>query len=163
MNETTTLILHPSRRAIAGQAVGSAPLAVNVWVERGQRLQTTIQPKLMWRQVHRARMNDARSVVLPVGVRGIELLDITRILKVGNVDRKQQPFAKPKHCFIIKTIDGEELFLEARSPFERNRCVHCLKLLVARFGAKVIVSDPSLFDEFFASTERDAGNPPEFL
>ena len=161
MNETTTLILHPSAKPGNEKSASSAPLAVNLWIERGQRLQTTIQPKLMWTQAHRAQNRAPRCMVLPE-LRGIELLDISRILKVGDIDRTRQPFAKPNHCFIIKTIDDEELFLEARSNLERNRYVHCLKLLVARFGAKVIVADPSLFKEFFVSVDIGPGNAPVF-
>ena len=43
MNETTTLKLHPSMT----DTCSTQPLAVHAWVERGQRLQTIVQPKFM--------------------------------------------------------------------------------------------------------------------
>jgi hypothetical protein len=92
-------------------------------------------------------------------ISGIELLDITRILKVEKIDRRRYPFAKPMHCFVIKTLLDEDLFFEAKSVLERNRLVYSLKMIVARFGAKVIVADESLFDEFFAN--QGGGVPGE--
>lgn len=94
-------------------------------------------------------------MILPAA-HSMELLDITRILKVGRIDRQRHPFAKAMHCFVIKTIDNDELFLEAKSFAERNRLVYSLKLLVARFGAKIIVADESLFGEFFISSDSSA-------
>jgi hypothetical protein len=155
MNETITLLLYPSAKNSSGGPSAKSPLAVNVWIERGQRLQTIIQPKLMWKPVHRPRPQEAatKSMSLPAA-HSIELLDITRILKVGRIDRQRHFFAKPMHCFVIRTIDDDdELFFEAKSFAERNRLVYSLKLLVARFGAKIIVADESLFDEFFSTTD----------
>jgi hypothetical protein len=43
MNETTTLKVHPSMT----DSGSTQPLAVHAWVERGQRLQTVVQPKFM--------------------------------------------------------------------------------------------------------------------
>ena len=92
-------------------------------------------------------------------ISGIDLLDITRILKVEKIDRGRYPFAKPMHCFIIKTLLDQDLFFEAKSVLDRNRLVYSFKMIVARFGAKVIVADESLFDEFFAN--KGGGVPGE--
>jgi hypothetical protein len=96
-------------------------------------------------------------------ISGIELLDITRILKVEKIDRRRYPFAKPMHCFIIKTLLDQDFFFEAKSVLDRNRLVYSFKMIVARFGAKVIVADESLFDEFFANTGGGVpGEAPEW-
>jgi hypothetical protein len=153
MNETTTLKFHPSMT----DTCLTQPLAVHAWVERGQRLQTILQPKFMWRSVH-LKKSKGNSIENPT-ISGIDLLDITRILKVKKIDRRRYPFAKPMHCFIIKTIQDEDLCFEAKSVLDRNRLVYSFKMIVARFGAKVIVADESLFDEFFAI--QDGGVPGE--
>jgi hypothetical protein len=153
MNETTTLKFHPS---ITDTCLAQ-PLAVHAWVERGQRLRTILQPKFMWRSVH-LKKPKGNSIENPT-ISGIDLLDITRILKVEKIDRRRYPFAKPMHCFVIKTIQDEDLFFEAKSVLDRNRLVYSFKMIVARFGAKVIVADESLFREFFAN--QDGGVPGE--
>jgi hypothetical protein len=157
MNETTTLKLHASMT----DTRSTQPLAVHAWVERGQRLQTIVQPKFMWRSVH-LKKSKGNSIENPI-ISGIDLLDITRILKVEKIDRRRYPFAKPMHCFIIKTQKDEDLFFEAKSVLDRNRLVYSFKMIVARFGAKVIVADDSLFDEFFANQGGGVpGDAPEW-
>ena len=156
MNDTNTLKMHPSEDP---NTRVSHPIAVNAWVERGQRLCTLIQPKFMWRPVHRGGSGirlDSPSVT------SIDLLDFTRILKVDRIDRTRYPFAKPKHCFVIKTIDEEDFFFEAKSVMERNRIVYSLKLVVARYGAKILASDESLFRDFFTCKETAPGEPPDW-
>lgn len=157
MNETTTLKLHPSMT----DTCSTQPLAVHAWVERGQRLQTILQPKFMWRSVHLKNLK-GNSMENPT-ISAIDLLDVTRILKVEKIDRRRYPFAKPMHCFIIKTFQDEDLFFEAKSVLDRNRLVYSFKMIVARFGAKVIVADESLFDEFFVNQGGDVpGEAPEW-
>ena len=90
----------------------------------------------------------------------IELLDITRILKVQNLDRSLYPFAKSQHCFQIKTIDMGEYLFEAKSSTERNRLMYSLKMVIARFAAKIITQDQSIHDEFFSNMVGAPGRAP---
>jgi hypothetical protein len=152
MNDTVTLILHPSTLSDRPGVSSSQPVAVKAWIERGQRLDTIIQPKLSWQSIHRSNKPKGNRIEVP-SVTFIELLDITRIVTVGRIDRNRYPFAKRMHCFIVKTINDETYFFEAKSFAERNRLVYSLKLLVARFGAKVLVDDMTMFAEFFSQTE----------
>jgi hypothetical protein len=155
MNDTVTLILHPSTLSDRSGVSSSQPVAVNAWIERGQRLDTIILPKFSWQSIHRNKPKGNRIVVPSVTF--IELLDITRIITVGRIDRNRYPFAKRMHCFIVKTMNDETFFFEAKSFAERNRLVYSLKLLVARFGAKVLVDDMTMFTEFFSQAEPVPG------
>jgi hypothetical protein len=152
-NSTSTLLFHPTDLSCTDAMKPSTPVGVDAWLERGQRLCRIIQPKWMWRSKPRTQTGGQH--VQMHAVCGIELLDITRILKVhrSNLDREKYPFAKPSNCFLIKTIYDEEFCFEAKSLAERERLVYSFKMVIARFGAKVLVADESLYTEFFATTE----------
>lgn len=150
LNQTFTLIFHPNSKRMpqSGRVPQGAPVGVHAWLERGQQLYDPIQPKWMWR----AKPGTGTGIQI---VSGIELLDISRIWKLHKVDRTVYPLAKPRHCFVVKTIDKEEYCFEAKSTMELNRVVYSLKLVIARFGAKVLMADHSVYDEFFASTKAE--------
>ena len=161
-NQTTTLVLHPLSSSESGpqqrkQSQSPRPVAIDAWLERGQNLAyRLIQPKWMWKQKH---MQDASP-------KCIELLDITRILKVEDSDNvgSSQPFAKQSHCFIIKSIHNDEFCFEAPNSMERDRLVYALKLVIARFGAKILVGDPQVYWEFFTMAEATIpGEAPDVL
>jgi hypothetical protein len=160
LNQTSTLVHHPTTTSSSGVTQPSSPVAVNGWLERGQRLRTTIQPKWMWKPKPR---DLAAGQNFQIPVKGIELLEITRIFKVERIDRNRYPLAKPRHCFIIKTLDDEEFCFEAKSFAERNRLVYSLKMVIARFGAQLIMADYRVYNEFFATTESVPGEAPRFL
>lgn len=154
-NQTTTLVLHPfsdsfNPRYTATQP--TRPVAVDAWLERGQHLAyALIQPKWMWKA--KPRESTGFTKFQNVNLQGIELLDITRILRMEDVEGSNQPFARACHCFLVKSIDNEELCFEAQSVEERDRLVYSLKLVIARFGAKVLVGDPGVYWEFFSMIE----------
>jgi hypothetical protein len=159
-NRTTTLVLHP--RTTEGQH-NARPLAINAWLERGQNLSHgLIQPKWMWKPKPRVTGAAALKLLNP-SLRSVELLDVTRILKMEDLaDRKLHPFAKPARCFIIKTIHGDEFCFEAPNESERDHLVYSLKLVIARFGAKVLVGDPRVYYEFFSMMDAGVpGNAPD--
>lgn len=149
-NVSSTLIYHPSNSfdPCAIRSSSSIGVPVHAWLERGQRLVEVIQPKWMWKPKSRSGKNEWM-----VAIRGIELLDITRILPLDQIDRSRHPFAKAQHCFVLKTIDGEDLMFECKSVAERKRLLYSLKMVIARFGAKVLMGDDSLYKEFFATME----------
>ena len=157
-NKTTTLVLHPLQDPNKpGSIQSSRPQAVDAWLERGQHLAyTLIQPKWIWKA--KAQMDGG--VRQKFCLQGIELLDITKILKMEETDRWSQSFAKPSHCFYVKSIYDEEFCFEAKSRSERNRIVNSLKLLIARFGAKVLTGDPQVYYEFFWTAEAAPGKEP---
>mmetsp|Transcript_3837 Transcript_3837/g.6788 ORF Transcript_3837/g.6788 Transcript_3837/m.6788 type:complete len:492 (-) Transcript_3837:378-1853(-) len=153
-NKTCTLVLHPlserPRASASGAIPPGRPVAIDAWLERGQNLTDhLLQPKWMWKPQN----------IRNVSPQSIELLDITRILKVEDSDRSNLPFAKPSHCFLVKSIHHEEFCFEAPNSMERDRLVYSLKLVIARFGTKVLVGDPQVYYEFFSNME--AGVPGE--
>jgi len=155
-NKTTTLVLHPLQDPNKPTSVqASRPMAVDAWLERGQHLAyALIQPKWIWKAKDQA--NTRENFCL----QGIELLDITKILKMEETDRCSESFGKPSHCFYVKSIYDDEFCFEAKSRSERNRIVNSLKLLIARFGAKVLTGDPQVYYEFFWTTEAAPGKAP---
>ena len=155
-NQTTTLVLHP--RCTEDQQ-HARPLAIDAWLERGQNLShSLIQPKWLWKPKPRENGAAASLKLLSPSLRSVELLDVTRILRMEDkADRTVHPFAKPAHCFLIKTIHGDEFCFEAPNEAERDHLVYSLKLVIARFGAKVLVGDPQVYYEFFSMV--DAGVP----
>lgn len=167
-NKTSTLVFHPlsstSSQAEIGQS--SRPIAVDAWLERGQHLAySIIQPKWMWKAKPREKRGPSNLQMQMADLQGVELLDVTRILKVedmaGEYSCGQPPFAKPSHCFLIKSIHNEELCFEAKSGEERDRLVYALKLVIARFGAKVLVGDPGIYTEFFSVVDGAPGEAPQ--
>ena len=160
-NKTTTLVLHPLLDPnMPGSVQSSRPLAVDAWLERGQHLAyALIQPKWIWKA--KTQIDGQSNVLQNVCLHGIELLDITRILKMEETDRCIRSFAKRSHCFFIKSIYDEEFCFEAKSISERNRIVNSLKLLIARFGAKVLTGDPQVYYEFFWTNDGVRGKAPD--
>ena len=158
-NQTTTLVLHPRIESNFNATFGESktvlqsssrrPIAVEAWLERGQHLASAlVQPKWIWKV--KPRKHEGISSHQQICLDGIELLDITRILKMEDTDRNHcYSFAKPRHCFFLKSIHDEELCFEAKSEKERDRIVSSLKLSIARFGAMVLTGDPQIYYEFF--------------
>jgi hypothetical protein len=172
-NQTTTLVLHPSssssestkpRSSYKAGPTSSRPIAVDAWLERGQNLTyRLIQPKWMWKP---KSVNGSNMPNVSVSPRCIELLDITRILKAEDSDKGSitQPFAKQSHCFLIKSIHNDEFCFEAPNSMERDRLVYALKLVIARFGAKILVGDPQVYWEFFSMADATVlGEAPDVL
>jgi hypothetical protein len=176
-NQTTTLVLHPhmelnnTNTASSGTVLhqfARRPVAVDAWLERGQHLAyNLIQPKWIWK-AKQPRQDlglglGLSSVRQKNCLHGIELLDITRILKLEDTEGyHNQSFAKPSHCFFIKSIHDEEFCFEAKSKKERDRLVSSLKLLIARFGAYVLTGDQKVYYEFFWMSEAAPGHAPDF-
>jgi hypothetical protein len=163
-NKTTTLVLHPLSDSNKPGSVQSArrPVAVDAWLERGQHLAyALIQPKWIWKVKPQLNVEGQSNVRQKFCLQGIELLDITRILKMDETERCSQSFAKPSHCFFVKSIYDEEFCFEAKSKRERNRVVSSLKLLIARFGAKVLTGDPQVYYEFFWINGDVPGKAPD--
>ena len=161
-NKTTTLVLHP---LLDSNKYGSVqlgrPVAVDAWLERGQHLSyALIQPKWIWKAKPRVDAGSQSSVRQKMCLQSIELLDITRILKMDETERWSQSFAKPSHCFFVKSIHDEEFCFEAKSRLERDRVVRSLKFLIARFGAKVLTGDPQVYYEFFWINDAVPGKAP---
>jgi hypothetical protein len=160
-NQTTTLVLHPFSDPNFSRCSSkpARPVAVDAWLERGQQLaHALIQPKWMWKA--KPRESNGLANFHKMNLQGIELLDITRILKMEDIEGLSQSFARVSHCLVIKSIHNEELCFEAKSVEERNRLVYSLKLVIARFGAKVLVRDPDVYWEFFSMIEPAPGAPP---
>jgi len=162
-NKTTTLVLHPLLGSNKSGSVQLArPIAVDAWLERGQHLAyTLIQPKWIWKAKPRLGAEGQSNVRQKFCLQGIELLDITRILKMEETERGSQSFAKPSHSFFVKSIHEEEFCFEAKSRLERDRIVSSLKLLIARFGAKVLTGDPQVYYEFFWINDAAPGKAPD--
>lgn len=131
MNQRFTMVWHSD----------GAPVAIVVWIERGQQFgHTLIQPRLVWKRLYDGgASNDRKSV---------DLLDVCRILEARNIDRAKYPLAKESNCLLIQSLD-ETMMFEASDGNERNQLCHDLKLVVARLGSKIIMDDPNLFYEFF--------------
>lgn len=160
-NQTTTLVQHPYSDSCNPGTNGilPRPIAVEAWLERGQHLAfALIQPKWMWKA--KPRETKGLTNFQNLNLQGIELLDITRILKMEDVEGGNQAFARPSHCFIIRSIHNEEFCFEAKSEQDRNRLVYSLKIVIARCGAKVLVGDPDVYWEFFSTIEGPPGGLP---
>lgn len=164
LNRTFTLAYHP-RSSNEASVVGptTSPVGVDAWLERGQRLRSLIPPKWMWRPKSRYEYKARGVLVRTEAVRSLELLDISRILKVDRVDRNLYPFAKPNKCLLIRNIDGDEFCFEAKSTEERDIIAFSLKLVIARFGAMVIATNHKVYDEFFVTDHCVPGKPPRVL
>ena len=161
LNRTSTLVYHPTLFKEGGRAEPSTPIAIDAWLERGQRLRELIQPKWMWRP--KPRYKEKRSLVRSNTVSSMELLNITRILKVARVDRQIYPFAKPCNSLLVRTIEGREFCFEAKSEEERDLIVFSLKLVIARFGAMVLATNHRVYEEFFVHDACVPGEPPHVL
>jgi hypothetical protein len=163
MNQSFTLIYHPSSKGDRAGQGPSCPVAMDAWLERGQILHELIQPKWYFRPKSR-KVYRKGSLVNGQAVKSIELLDIARILELPVVDRKVYPFAKPFNTFAIRTVNGDDFCFEAQSTHECGLIVFSLKLAIARFGAMVVTSNPQVYEEFFASMDNCVpGEAPELL
>ena len=153
MNQSFTLIYHPSSRDDPSTQGASCPIAIDAWLERGQLLQEIIQPKWLFQPKSR-HVYRKGSLVNKQAVKSIGLLDITRILELPVVDRTVYPFAKPFNSFVLRNVDGDDFCFEAQSTEECALIVFSLKLAISRFGAMVITSSHQVYEEFFASKEH---------
>ena len=155
INDRYTLVMHPNAE---GGYHSCAPVAMLMWIERGQHLKKTLmQPKLVWRQQHQPG-KDMSNVTLNT----LELLDVVRILNLSRVDRAKFPLAHPRTSFLLETLDRKVVF-EASSQSERDRLVMGFKAAVARLGAKIITEDESVFDEFFITAMEGPGDMPDWI
>ena len=152
MNERFTLVWHCCVKPYSLSR--GTPKATKAWIERCQLLQAgLIQPKFVWRPVQDYENDSQRLGLSKLSLESVELLDISRVLEVNRIDRKLYPLAKRNNCFLLETLDRKIMF-EASCESERDRIVHNLKLMVARFGAKVILRDQAALHEFFSSFEK---------
>jgi hypothetical protein len=148
LNQRFTLVWHPSVKK------NSKPVAIVAWIERGQHLPyTLIQPRLVWKRLHDGKtLSDRHSV---------DLLDISRVIEAGRVNRNRYPLAQRKKCLLIQCLDENMLF-EASNEKERDRLCRDLKLVVARLGSKIIMEDSQLFEEFFVMDPQVPGEAPRW-
>jgi hypothetical protein len=166
-NQTTTLVLHRCGHVAAPTEGPTRPIAIDAWLERGQNLaHSLIQPKWMWKHKPREIRGTLKLLKNP-RVQAVELLDVTRILKLEHVHANSKylhsSFTKSAHCFVIKTIHSEEICFEAPNESERDRLVYSLKVVIARFGAKVLVGDSQVYWEFFSMGDAAVpGRAPDF-
>lgn len=144
MNEKWTLILHvPNER----------PQAMQVWLERGQRLSKKIlQPKLAWKPLPKK----GDRILERVSASSIDILDVQRILAIDDIDRERYPLAKGGHSFIVKTINASYCW-QAPSKAECERLVALWKLTVARFGAMIVTCDDEGMESYFAPLDAGVG------
>ncbi|CAJ1966921.1 unnamed protein product [Cylindrotheca closterium] len=154
VNSNSTLIYHRTN------TTGSSQVVVNAWVERGQDFgQSLVQPKWMWKP----QLEESKSRQSMHQVNAVDLLSITRILKVDQIDRLLYPFAKPSSCFLVRTVDGDGFLFEAESEMERDQMIYSMKMVIARFGAMVLNQDEAIHEEFFATSEPVPGAIPAAL
>jgi len=72
-------------------------------------------------------------------------------------------FAKASSCFLVRTVENDDLFFEAESEVERDYMVFAMKIVIARFGAMVLNQDDAIHEEFFATSEPVPGSIPVVL
>jgi hypothetical protein len=163
LNEKITLILHQDSRSSRSSTQAKSQ-AVHVWVERGQNLHDRIiLPKLVWTPIaKKTKKSGSRIQYQRNETCCVELLDISRIIEVGKLDRRRYPFVRVANAFLIKSVN-EFFIFEASSEHERNRIIETLKLLVARFAAKILLKDSTAIDEFFAFSAPGPGEKPHWL
>jgi hypothetical protein len=156
-NEKITLLLHRDCRKNHSTRTSCA---VHAWVDRGQRLRDRIiLPKFVWMPVTQNNNTVKRQCDETFSV---DLLDICRLLNVTQLDRTRYPFARIPNSFLLRTMQ-EDLIFEASSHEERNRLVHTLKHVVARFASKILLQDESAISEFFAHRLPGPGDMPHWL
>lgn len=161
LNQTSTLVYHTTKKFPDGTRQASRQIAVDAWCERGQRLDEIIQPKWTWKM--KPPVKSTGPIVQNGKIQSIELLEITRIFRIDQVDRELYPFAKSQNCFVIRNIKKQDFCFEAKSWEDRDRIVYSLKLAVARFGAMVLGNDDDIYDEFFVSESCVPGRPPRMF
>lgn len=140
-----SLLWHPKPTSDKPQP---KPRCVNTWIERGTYLinQSFIHPKLMWKPAYEPDLATKRQI--NVEAEQIDLLHVSRINDVEQVDRRRYPFARCRRCFIVETRSDAYLF-EAGSATEKENLVFGLKLLVARLASLLMVRDFRAIEEFF--------------
>lgn len=140
-------------------------VAINAWIEHGSCINSgLIHPKLMWQErCGKENHKNDRFVLNDMEFHSIDLLDISRIIPLNNVDRRIYPFVKKTRTFAIYTCEKEILF-EAETTKQRDHFVKGLKILVARLGSKIIVGDKNILEEFFTpSSSQVPGHAPDIL
>ncbi len=139
-----------------------APLRVTAWIERGTYLlsQAFVQPKFMWRPAREMKLESNRPTLVTETPERIDLLDIARIQDSANIDRRQFPFVKKRHCFLIETQTEIYLF-EAQSIQDKKRIVFGLKLTVSRLASLIMIRDTKAVEEFFEPVSVP-GEAPDF-
>lgn len=154
LNQRYTFIWHPNN-------ANGKPIAVTAWFERGQHLRKKfVQPCLAWKKQSDTRNLSTSKINVPdYHFHSVDLLDISRILKVKRVNRKQYPLAQHKKSFFVQSLESTMLF-EARNEKERDRICQDFKLVVARLGSKVIMEDIEMFTEFFMVDASVPGEAP---
>jgi len=143
----------------------ASPIAVNAWIEHGSYIQAgLIQPKLMWQEsCGKERKDGERFILNDFRFHSVDLLDISRVIPLGRVDRTEYPFAKSSCSFFIQAFE-KELIFEAESTAERDNFIEGLKVLVARLGSKIIVGEKDVLGEFFTPTSSEVpGTAPVIL
>jgi hypothetical protein len=138
LNERWTLILHrPEKR----------PQAFHVWIERGQRLQTTVvSPKFTWKALPK---KDEHKNMESAPTSSFDILDVQRILPLNEIDRSQYPLAKAGNCILLKTVNAVFCW-QAASAQERDRLILLWKMSVARFGSMLVTGDSDGMEDYFA-------------
>ncbi len=156
----------PARRYIVGLNADPPTMAVRAWIEQGSHIHGgLIQPKLMWQETcgKETKASDgSRSILNTMTFHSVELLDISKVVPLLNVNRELYPFAKKSCCFIVEAYEKEMIF-EAETIAQRDEIIHGLKVLVARLGSKIIVGDRDVLHEFFSPIGTVPGEAPAIL
>lgn len=184
LSSTHHLIYHRAQRE---KRLTAQPVGAQVWIERGYILEnTTVDPKLVWvldccssnhhhhhhHDRHRTCFRSYKDDVEREGVVernnhmlqktpfSMNLMDIQKILPVGDVDRARYPFAKTDHSFIVKGPfeheSSDHVLFEARSRHERNVLMRNLKLVVARVASQAFTRDANnLVKEFYGGGNNE--------
>jgi hypothetical protein len=134
----------------------ASPIAVNAWIEHGSYIQAgLIQPKLMWQEsCGKERKDGERFILNDIQFHSVDLLDISRVIPLGRVDRTEFPFAKSSCSFFIQVFE-KELIFEAETTAERDNFIEGLKVLIARLGSKIIVGEKDVLEEFFTPASSE--------
>ena len=129
MNQKWDLVWHTEKSSVP----------VRAWMERGTVVgEEMLEPALVWRHGKHAPMQ-------------LHFLSICRILAATPVDqRKASIVARPSCTLRLLTSSGDEYFLEAASPSERNEILNMWKTCIARFATLAVLEDlDNIQKEFF--------------
>lgn len=144
-NDRLTLMWHPTQSI---DQPNRAPTVVRLWIESGLQLAdgSFLLPKLTWTKVDSSDLKGIKKGQL----HKLDLLDITRIRSVENINREKHPFASRRLSFVIESQSEVYLF-EAETTEERERVVYGLKVVVARLASLLMLRDYRAAEEFFGS------------
>mmetsp|Transcript_7280 Transcript_7280/g.10875 ORF Transcript_7280/g.10875 Transcript_7280/m.10875 type:complete len:529 (-) Transcript_7280:208-1794(-) len=148
MNKRVSMVWHlqPSAKIKRGLTK-----KVKAWIELGSVLRTqVIHPKFSWAQDSSPgwKFMNASSQKKENMLNSIDLLDISRVIEVEEIDRSKFPFAMKSRSFIIEANNTSFLF-ELSDEKEKSNMVFGLKLLVSHFGAGVVARNDQIFEQFF--------------